>query len=114
MRTILIAAAMLTCCKWVLFSPTERERRMSKARTPCEIVASIPAHRAYCFANVGVRSRRRTACNASCCSRGRTVINRRGPEACEEVQQAGRGQLPQSLVENLIEIAPIFLWVQSG
>jgi hypothetical protein len=36
------------------------------------------------------------------------VINRRGVGDCEEVQEAKRGQLRQSLVENLIEIALIF------
>src|SRR5205823_14753800 len=87
---------------------------MSKTHTPYEIVASIPAHRAYCLANAGLCSRRRAACNASCCSWGRTVINRRGVAECEDVQLVRRGQLRQSVVEKRILITSLLRLSMAG
>src|SRR5712691_4666905 len=43
MRSILIAAAIATCCKWVFATPQYRVRRRPKARTPWESVPSTPA-----------------------------------------------------------------------
>src|SRR5215510_9727751 len=45
MRSILIAAAMATCCTWVFARPQYRVRRRPKARTPWESVPSTPARR---------------------------------------------------------------------
>ena len=44
-RSILIAAAMATCCRCVFATPQNRLRRRPKARTPCERVPSTPARR---------------------------------------------------------------------
>src|SRR5919109_4812922 len=44
-RSILIAAAIATCCKWVFATPQYRVRRRPKARTPWESVPSTPARR---------------------------------------------------------------------
>jgi hypothetical protein len=43
MRSILMAAAIATCCKWVFATPQYRVRRRPKARTPWESVPSTPA-----------------------------------------------------------------------
>src|SRR5262244_2944143 len=48
MRSILIAAAIATCCTWVFARPQYRVRRRPKARTPWERVPSTPARCAYC------------------------------------------------------------------
>src|SRR6266516_655480 len=42
-RTMLIAVAHARCWRWVLARPSYRLRRIPNARTPCDIVASIPA-----------------------------------------------------------------------
>src|SRR5215510_12698549 len=42
-RSILMAAAMATCCTWVFAKPRYRVCRRPKARTPCESVPSTPA-----------------------------------------------------------------------
>src|SRR5215470_16994898 len=44
-RSILMAAAIATCCRWVFAVPQYRVRRRPKARTPCERVPSMPARR---------------------------------------------------------------------
>src|SRR5262245_42227822 len=44
-RSILIAAAIATCCTWVFAKPQYRVRRRPKARTPWESVPSTPARR---------------------------------------------------------------------
>jgi len=67
-RTRLIAVAMARCCTCVFGNPTERERRRSKARTPCEMVASTPARRAYLCWKVSVRWSLRAAWSAACCA----------------------------------------------
>lgn len=48
------------------------------ARTPCEMVASMPERTAYCLVNPFCVCRSRAACNASYCFCGRTEIKRRG------------------------------------
>src|SRR5215470_5825755 len=47
-RSILMAAAIATCCRWVFAVPQYRVRRSPKARTPCASVPSMPARCAYC------------------------------------------------------------------
>src|SRR5262249_10244362 len=42
-RPRFIAAAVATCCKWVLARPRYRVCRRPNARTPCESVPSTPA-----------------------------------------------------------------------
>ena len=42
-RTILIAVAVATSCRWVFSKPIYLDRRIEPRLTPCEIVPSIPA-----------------------------------------------------------------------
>jgi hypothetical protein len=66
------------------------------------------------LANAGVCSRRRAECLASCCSWGRTVINRRGVADWEDVQQARRGVPRQSVVEKRMLITWLFRVSRAG
>src|SRR5947209_18241647 len=108
MRTRLRAAAMLRCWRWVFSWPIERERRMPKARTPCEIVASLPERAAYCLVKAGVVCRSRAACKAWYCSCGRTESSRRGTLDWEWVHCVWEGQAWQSLVEKRILMLSFF------
>jgi hypothetical protein len=61
----LIAAAVTTCCKWVLDRPRYRERRSPLRLTACAWVLSIPARAAYVWRNSSVSCRTRIAFRAS-------------------------------------------------
>src|SRR5216683_2855626 len=86
MRSILMAAAVATCCKWVFAKPQYRVRRRPKARTPWESVPSTPARRGYCRWPSSLAYQAWPACRASYCGRGWNLIVRAcGGFAC--VQQ---------------------------
>jgi hypothetical protein len=59
------AEAIAKCCKQVFAKPTYLERRNSNARTPTEMLPSIPALFAYSNLNASVSSRARAATSAS-------------------------------------------------
>jgi len=104
-RTRLIAAAMPRCCTGVFGNLRERERRRSKARTPCEMVASIPARRTYRCLNVLLRCLCRATLRAVCCASGVTVRVRRWYLVLEWTQSLRREQGPQYVLENWILIS---------
>src|SRR5713101_319244 len=104
MRSILIAAAVATCCKWVLAKPQYRVRRSPKARTPCERVPSMPARCAYCALPSALAYQIRASATASASARGadrarRTRLrgkldNDRATALAPAVLPPGRRQVP--------------------
>ena len=64
-RITFIAQAVSKCCKHVFSNPKYLERRNSNARTPTEMLPSIPALFAYSDLNASVSSRARAATRAS-------------------------------------------------
>jgi hypothetical protein len=73
-RSKLIAAAVAKCWRCVFDLPIYRDLLIRKARTPCEIVPSIPDLFLYSFLNSSVFSRSRACRNASCNSCGLMFI----------------------------------------
>src|SRR5713101_5035553 len=90
MRTRLIATAIKTCCKWVLWRPSYLARRNPMPRTPCESVPSMPARRAYRLRNSDVCCSCRRACKAECAACGRRCSTR--PVVWDRVQSLRTGQ----------------------
>ena len=64
-RITFIAQAVSKCCEHVFSNPKYLERRNSNARTPTEMLPSIPALFAYSDLNASVSSRARAATRAS-------------------------------------------------
>jgi hypothetical protein len=73
-RSIWIAAAVARCWSRVFASPTYRQCRRPKARTPCESVPSIPARFASFACHSVVFCCCRSSCSAWCSSCGFRVI----------------------------------------
>ena len=73
-RSKLIAAAVAKCWRCVFDLPIYRDLLIPKARTPCEIVPSIPDLFLYSFLYSSVFSRSRACRNASCNSCGLMFI----------------------------------------
>ena len=92
-----------TCCRRAFASPIYRQLRSRKARTPCEIVPSIPGRREYSVRYTPVDSRACAARNASNPSRHRTVHDRR----YERVNLAFAGHARQSVVEDLMHMISV-------
>ena len=63
-RSRFTATAVRMWPRWVLARPMYRVRRSRQARTPCEMVPSMPARLRYNVAKDGVRSRCRAARSA--------------------------------------------------
>src|SRR5262249_11914075 len=72
--------------------------------TPCEMVASTPARRAYLCRKVSVRWSLRAAWSAACCACGLMTSVRRGYLLVDWTQLERRGHTRQSVVENWILI----------
>src|SRR5919198_936598 len=108
-RSILIAAAIATCCTWVFARPPYRVRRSPKARTPCERVPSIPARCAYWRWPSALAYHARMAWSASYCSWGGRCRLR--ALCCARVQAARVGQALQSWRLNCTMIQG--LWARS-
>src|SRR5215471_21777586 len=89
MRSILIAAAMATCCKWVFARPQYLVRRRPKARTPCESVPSMPARCAYCALPSALADQALAAATASASARGGSLSRR--PRCLARVHAARTG-----------------------
>lgn len=111
-RTRFIAAAVMRWARCVFACPKYGVRRSRVERTPCAIVPSIPARRAYSIANSVVCSRARPMRNASCRASGRIVIARRAE--VERVHCGRSGQARQSATENLILITGVVPRASAG
>src|SRR5712664_1172291 len=98
MRSILMAAAVATCCKWVLATPPYRVRRRPKARTPCESVPSTPARRLESCWPSSLADQVCAACSASYCSWGGSRSRR--PVCLARVQLARTGHVPHVCLSN--------------
>src|SRR5919201_6111420 len=91
--SILIAAAIATCCTWVFARPPYRVRRRPKARTPWESVPSTPARRLYSCCPASLADHVCAACSASYWSWGGS--RRRRPVCLARVQEGRTGHAPQ-------------------
>src|SRR5438132_461920 len=90
MRSILIAAAIATCCKWVFASPQYRVRRSPNARTPWERVPSMPARCPYCALPSALAYQVRASATASASARGGSP-SLRPPRLARGHEVRGRG-----------------------
>ena len=97
MRSPCIAAAVMRWARCVFACPKYGVRRSRAERTPCAIVPSIPARRAYSTANSAVCSRARPMRNASCWASGRIVMARRAE--VERVHCGRSGHARQSATD---------------
>src|SRR5919198_2545008 len=97
-RSILIAAAMATCCTWVFARPQYLVRRRPKARTPCESVPSTPARRLYSCCPSSLADHVCAAASASYWSWGGSRSRR--PVCLARVQQGRTGHVSQVCLSN--------------
>src|SRR5437016_3087801 len=98
MRSILIAAAIATCCKWVFASPQYRVRRSPNARTPWERVPSMPARCPYCALPSALAYQVRASATASASARGGSPSRR--PRRLARVHAARTGHGAHVCVAN--------------
>ena len=111
-RPRFITAAVIRWARCVFACPKYGVRRSRDERTPCAIVPSTPARRAYSAAKSAVCSRARPTRSASCWASGRIVIARRAE--IERVHCGRSGQVRQSTTANLILITGVVPRASAG